>query len=67
MFRLIGTATGLVLTIASIYAAQKSVGDELKEDEDLEHMTTVGRIVTSFGVAVIVGGTVSKILNSVFD
>lgn len=66
MFRLISITSGVVLTLAAVYVAQKTVNESLKEDEELSDMTTAARLITSFATTIIVGGTVNKILQSVF-
>lgn len=66
MFRLISITSGVVLTLAAVYVAQKTAHDSFEDDEELQDMTTAARIVSGFAASVIVGGAVNKIIQSVF-
>lgn len=66
MFKLISMTSGVVLTLTSVYVAQKKINESLKDDEELRDMLPAARLVTSFATTVIVGGLVNKIIQSVF-
>lgn len=62
MFKLISQLTGTVLTLGSIYIVQKKTAELIKSDPFIEDEATTGRVISSFATAVIVGGTIDKII-----
>lgn len=66
MFKLMSITSGVILTVVAIYAAQKKAHDSLKDDEEFSDMTTGIRLVSGFATTVVVGGTINKIIQSVF-
>lgn len=66
IFRIISLSTGVVLTAAAVYAAQKETKQQCHQDNASTGATLGARIAVSFLTSVIVGGSVNKIVNTVF-
>ncbi|OCG43945.1 hypothetical protein A9G35_09115 [Gilliamella sp. Choc5-1] len=66
IFRIISITSGLILTVSSIYEAQKVVGKKCNEYALSTNQNIAARVITSFVVSAAIGGTISNVIKSIY-
>lgn len=67
LLKTIATTTGVACTLFATYKAQSYVGVRIRELNRDSGDVWLGKMFTAFGTAVVVGGVINSVLETVFE
>lgn len=66
IFKIISITTGIILTVSSIYEAQKMIGEKCNQSELLKNKNIAARVITSFAVSIVVGWVINNVIKGIY-